>query len=339
MQKDGLNPKNSVLLLSNKYSKLLKTVSFSFTFILLLVICSISCKGIGIRSTNINSHPYIHLKNVANFYGMELKRYEDTCYLKSRYSEVKLNYDSKKGEINNTTVYFSYPIRTRNNKIFISKEDFLLLLEPILRRSTLTKQEVNTIVIDPGHGGKDPGAKGSFSKEKSITLSIGKKLSKILNRRGFQTILTRNTDKFLPLYKRPAICENYNGDMFISLHCNASQKASVSGIETFILSPQNTPSTYGGNSSKKHFGNKNNKNNMKLGYEIQKQLNKTGQHDRGVKHARFAVLKYCSKPSALIELGFISSLKEEKLLNSSKYQYHLAKLIAKGIMKYQKAVQ
>ena len=221
----------------------------------------------------------------------------------------------------------------------ISEKDFLFLIDPVLRNAALTPHKLKTIVLDPGHGGRDNGASGLKQKEKNIVLKICQKLKKILVSKGYKVIMTRNQDVFIPLKKRPVICSKYDGDIFISVHCNASRKKKTTGIETFLFPPARTPSTDG---SKPYFskypGNKYDYNNLRLAYEIQKWLAQTKRIDRGVKHAKFAVLRHCDRPAVLVETGFISSPYSEKLLSTNSYQELLAKLIANGIISYHKAI-
>jgi len=274
---------------------------------------------------------------------MNFKRYEKYCVLRSKYSKIKFNYNSKLANINNVVVYTSFPVvvpKVGNSRpVLLNEKDFMLLLDPILRKNVLVKQNVKTVVIDPGHGGKDPGALGKYSSEKDLTLSISRKLAKILIRTGYKVIMTRNRDVLLSLESRPAVCERFGGDIFISIHCNAVKIHSVEGIETFIYAPEGTASTYGGSLANSEKGNKYNKNNVRLGYDIQKQLSLMQSPDRGLKHSRFKVLKLSPVPAVLIEVGFVSSPSEEYLLRQGKYQDILAYRIAQGIVTYFKNVK
>ncbi|MCP4180245.1 MAG: N-acetylmuramoyl-L-alanine amidase [bacterium] len=315
-----------------------KKIKF-FTACCLFVFLVFNLNAKNIRSTERFGRTYVYLRDVAKYYGMSITIFKKYAQLKSKYSNLKFNYDSRTEKINGVKVNFSFaPIYNSGNPL-ISKTDFLLLINPILNSKSLKRSKVRTIVIDPGHGGKDNGAEGNRAKEKNITLSIARKLAKILSAKGYKIIMTRNRDVFLQIKNRPKVNDRFGGDLFISIHCNAASP-SASGIETFILTPAGASSTY---SSKKvasyENGNSNDKYNAKLGYEIQKSLLRTGKKDRGLKHARFAVLKYSHKPAVLIETGFLSNSHEGKLLKQSKYQTLLAQLIANGILKYINAVR
>jgi len=181
------------------------------------------------------------------------------------------------------------------------------------------------ITIDPGHGGSDPGAvskKGTY--EKTITLSMAKKLKAELEKMGAVVYLTRtadvdvagkNAEDAAELQARVDIAENHCSDLFISLHINASVNKKASGISTYYYAK----SDYDG----------------KLANCIHKQLTTNfGMNDMGVRQANFYVTKRCCMPAVLMELGFISNIKEEKTIKGSWFQDKAMDLIAKGIREY-----
>lgn len=205
-----------------------------------------------------------------------------------------------------------------------------------MRHWTLRKHTPKKIVIDPGHGGKDKGASGKRFHEKNIVLSISRKVARLLRHIGYKVYLTRNSDVFPSLKSRPALAKRVKADMFISIHVNKAAKKTVTGAECFSMTPSGATSTYSRKPSYKSYpGNKNDANNIALTYWIQRSLiGKTKAVDRGVKHARFMVLKESSCPSVLIEAGFLSNAKEEKLLGTEAYQWKIARGIVQGILRY-----
>ena len=197
------------------------------------------------------------------------------------------------------------------------------------------------MVIDPGHGGKDKGAIGSKVLEKDINLSLAKKLVSLLSRRGYQVLLTRKSDKYISLTDRGEITKKWRADLFVSIHCNAAANKSVTGIESFIVTPKGSPS-----SSKTRIqtnkvpGNLFDKLNSRLSYEVQKRLiSNTGAPDRGIKYYRWQVLREASCPAILIESGFLSNKEEERKLANSDYQNKLASAIVTGIVDFQHAIK
>jgi N-acetylmuramoyl-L-alanine amidase len=316
-----------------------------FILILILALLSIVVSHVSafrIRSTWSGGQKYVYMNDVARFYGMNFVRNKHKCTLFSKYSKVVFNYNSNLSMINGVKTYISFPVKVINIKkswiVLLSEKDFLLLLDPILRGKTiLAGKGVKTVVIDPGHGGKDSGTRGAKFKEKDIVLQVARRLSIILEKAGYNVVMTRNSDVFVSLGGRAAIADKFNGDLFVSLHCNSGSNRSTTGIETWIYTPEGTASTYGGLPSAFQNGNKCNKYNAKLAYEIQKNLNHMGSIDRGIKHSKFKVLRLCSKPAVLLELGFLSSPTEEAKLASANYQYLLAYRIAQGIAAYSQA--
>ena len=210
---------------------------------------------------------------------------------------------------------------------------------------------VKTIVIDPGHGGKDPGAVSQTRQEKQIALSLSKTLRDTLVKKGYNVRLTRETDVFLPLRERTRFATNQKADLFISVHTNASTARAASGIETYYLAlasdesaritamRENAGAEYNMKELDALVGRilKESKSteSRRLAQLIQAQLTSGKQvKNRGVKHAPFVVLIGTKVPAVLVEVGFISNPQEGKKLTTKTYQRQLATAIAKGIEQY-----
>jgi len=210
---------------------------------------------------------------------------------------------------------------------------------------------VKTIVIDPGHGGKDPGAVSQKRQEKQIVLSLSKTLRDILVKKGYNVRLTRETDVFLPLRKRTQFATNQKADLFVSIHTNASIVRSAAGIETYYLAlasdesaqitamRENAGAEYNMKELDALVGRipkeRKSTESLRLAELIQAQLTSGKQvRDRGVKHAPFVVLIGTKVPAVLVEVGFISNPTEGKKLTTKAYQRQLATSIAKGIEQY-----
>ena len=297
-----------------------------------------------IRYATVSSQRYLFLRDVATYYGMRYSHRTSAkhVYLVSRYSRLVFNVDKRTTTLNGTAVHLGHPIRTWKGNPVISDADFRLLLDPILRQSSLPRSTVRSIVIDPGHGGKDPGTTGSKLKkrEKDVVLQVARKLQAELTRKGYEVHLTRTGDTALTLAQRPAVAAKKRADVLVSLHANFVGTPSVRGVETFRLCPKGTPSSYGNrtNGSTRQ-GNACDRRNSRLAYEVQKSLLQAAEAtDRGVKQAGFCVLRDTSCPAVLVELGFMSNAKDERLLNSASYQAKLAVGIAAGIERYRQAV-
>ena len=224
------------------------------------------------------------------------------------------------------------------------------------------KWKFDTIIIDPGHGGKDPGAVGyRGTKEKDIVLDVSKRLARKIKRNSkTKVILTREEDIFLRLQDRTKFANANEGDLFISIHTNAAEDRRASGFETFLIGPnkneaavrvaarENAALELEGFSGKKltnedlikatiaqsAFAAKSEEFASLVQNEIKKRVQ---SKDRGVKQAGFYVLMGASMPNVLIELGFISNPNEEKKLNSSSYRDMLATSIYYAVLEYQKS--
>ncbi len=225
--------------------------------------------------------------------------------------------------------------------------------------SAARSEGVRTVVIDPGHGGEEIGARGaSGSLEKDVSLAIARKLRAELVNGGLSTFLTRDRDAVVPLDERTAIANNYKADLFVSIHANASRARGARGSEVYFLSYQASddesrriaqaegaaeppPSVAPGSdlalilwdmAQAEHL-----EESSALASRVQEELAVvTGSEGRGVKQAPFRVLVGASMPAILVEVAFISNPEEEKLLSSDAYQAKIAAAVARGIQRYRR---
>ena len=297
-----------------------------------------------IRYTKLHGKRYVYLTDVARYYGMKLVKKKKGCELKSKYSRIIFTYNTRKLIFNTINVSFSHsPIFNKGKEVpLIAEHDFLLFLDPMLRKSALPRKKIRTVMLDPGHGAKDTGAIGRRYKEKDITLKLALKVRAKLRAKGYRVFMTRTRDVFPSLLDRTEMCGKYKPDIFISIHCNSAGLSSKArGIETFSMTPAGERSTADSKpSAKVEKGNKFDKNNSRLALEIQRKLILyTKANDRGIKHARFFVLKHSSCPAVLIETGFLSDAFEESLLGAPSYQDKVASAIVAGVDAYRAAVK
>jgi len=197
-----------------------------------------------------------------------------------------------------------------------------------------------TIVIDPGHGGKDSGTKSGISaeSEKHYTLDWARRLEPLLASRGWNVVLTRTTDIEVPLAERVAVADRVNADLFLSLHFNSSiPSREFSGLETYCLTPTGMPSNllrgYEDDPRESHPNNAFDDQNMQLASRLHRSLlQATGALDRGVRRARFmAVLRGQHRPAVLIEGGYLSNPGEAHKIASPEYRQALAQGVAKAL--------
>ena len=253
----------------------------------------------------------------------------------------------------------------------MAKRSFLyitLLIALFLSLSGVqARDKTFTVVIDAGHGGRDPGARGTIIDEKVINLSVALKLGEKIsvNHDDVKVIYTRTADRFIELDERANIANRNKADLFISIHTNSVKKGStVRGTETYtlglartdenlevamrensaILLEDNYLQKYEGfdpNSSESYIifefmQNKHMEQSIGLASEIQKCFTSANRGDRGVRQAGFLVLRKTSMPSVLVELGYISNREEERFMKSSDGQNKLADALCDAFTKYKK---
>ncbi len=244
--------------------------------------------------------------------------------------------------INSILFNLSFPIIEHKGHAMISTVDLAKLVDPVLRPSYIKKPiKFDTVVIDAGHGAHDVGAKGIYGYEKNYTLDMALRLKKALEKRGFKTHLTRSDDTFLSLPQRVAIANRIDDAIFVSIHFNYSGSRSANGIETYALAPQGTTSTDGGAYMAGSFlnGNVRDAENIALATAVHAHvIHELKTTDRGVKRARFNVLRGINKPAILFEGGFITNSTEGKRIHTESYRDELTNAIANAVVKFQKAV-
>jgi len=250
----------------------------------------------------------------------------------------------------------------------------VLILSPLFifinRTDAQKKTTILTVVIDAGHGGKDPGTIGQHTQEKRITLAIALKLGEMIHDgyKDVRVLYTRNKDEFIELFQRAEIANRNKADLFISIHCNANPSHVFHGAETYIMGLHRTHANleiakkenasilmepdytinYNGfdpNSDESYitftlFQNAFLDQSMGFAAMVQDELNdRVGLNDRGVRQAGFLVLYKTTMPSVLIETGFLSNMEEEKFLISEKGQEYIASAIFRAFKKFKEKTE
>lgn len=224
---------------------------------------------------------------------------------------------------------------------------------------TLPRQlglNVSRVVIDPGHGGRDPGASGHGLTESTLTLDLAERVTTYLHASGVEVILTRQTDHFVPLEQRTDLTTRNNADLFVSLHVNASHREATRGIETYVLDftdddesrlvaareNQQTARTLSELDSyvKAITNSVKTTESDQLAIYIQQHLVNNlstvapDMPDLGIKHAPFVVLVGTQVPSVLVEIGFLSNAKDAALLKTERFRDSVASAIASAVLQY-----
>ena len=301
-----------------------------------------------LKSTRIAGTSYVSVRDLAEYYGLgrDQARSPERAEYRTPVVQLAIEHESRSMQLNGVTHWLNIPILSTRNQLWIAGLDVLKTIDPILRQGrSPTKSTIRTVVLDPGHGGGDTGTRGSKSMEKTLTLDLAKRVERLLEAAGINVVLTRTRDETLGLSERVDFAGRKRADLFVSLHFNSG--GSAEGIETYCVPPAGAAST--ATSFRRLFGhdeddagpnNKYDERNVWLAQCVQRSLIKsTGANDRGVRRARFVVIRDATCPAILVESGFLSNRSEEARILTTEYRDKLAKAIADGILAYKKAVE
>ncbi|MBB5351147.1 N-acetylmuramoyl-L-alanine amidase [Haloferula luteola] len=300
----------------------------------------------------INGRGYVSVESIKAYYQFtSLKRTGKGITLEDSKTRLNLSVGGVECLMNGIKFVFSYPVVESAGKSWISRIDLVKLIHPVLRPTFIENAGTfRTVIIDPGHGGKDAGATNRYGTESRYNLQVAKLLKQQLEAAQFKVVMTRSDDHYLTLQQRVDVANAVRENaIFISIHHNSGRSA-ARGIETFTLSPVGV-AHYGRGLKASDFraatGNSHDSANVALatavhGMLLSKLADKTSGKqytlDRGIKRARFSVLTGVRHPSILVECGFMTNPYEAKLIHDSGYQRTLAKLIANAVSRYRFAV-
>ena len=284
---------------------------------------------------------YVALKDLAAMYALPLTMPGGKALLiRGQYTSLQFTADGREAMLNGSKVWLHVPVIKVRGNWSISDADAQYVVDPLVRPSAyLGARGARTVVLDAGHGGKDPGSMSrSGFKEKDLALDIVLRVKAHLAAAGVRVILTRDSDRFWELEDRPYLAARGGGDLFVSLHMNSALSRSVQGIETFVTAAENCPPTAESKVGGRYPAVPNNQfnhSNTVLGNQLQRAVvGITRAEDRGLKHARFVVLRNSAMPAALIECGFLSNAQEAQKLATPSYRETVAQGIAQGILNY-----
>jgi N-acetylmuramoyl-L-alanine amidase len=227
-------------------------------------------------------------------------------------------------------------IKTYQTTSNVNQDTFSIIIvpeNPVVKPQKPDEPDKTTaqVVLDPGHGGGDPGAIG-YSRtlyEKEVNFKIAGKAKALLEKEGIKVIMTRSTDVRLDLNEIPQIANRANADVFVSIHCNGHTIPDKCGTETYYYAPEDNPTLAAQELQRSLLANM-----------LQKKLaEKLGRANRGVKQANYAVLRGTNMPSALVEVAFITNPEEESLLRQDHFQEKAARAIAEAIVEYLKIMK
>jgi len=301
-----------------------------------------------LHAVQVKGTEYTGLKEISANLGMKIRWLEkgQTLQLESDWTRMRFELHKREILLNNKRLFMGFPVVAVKGRLYISADDFRYLIQPILTPQLFRPvPKLRHIVIDPGHGGDDPGAGNDplELREKSLTLDLSKRLERSLKQHGFAVSMTRRADVLIPLEERAQIANRLKGDLFISIHFNASPKKDVSGVETYALTPPLQPSTSRSSVEDSdrvpYKGHRNGPWNTLSAYYVQRSLvDSIGAPDRGLKRAQFTVFLDLEMPGILVENGFLSHPSEGRNIGSAAYRDRLADAIVEGVLVYQRTL-
>lgn len=323
----------------------------------LIVCCGCATTGIPRRTARFKSSGFVSVEQFCAGHKLQYSfdTIDDMIRLFSSDKELRLL-------LHSPVVYFNGSIFTMGSSPVYRKGSIVLPRElariisvkrPLMMKSAFS---IKTIVIDPGHGGKDPGAVSPTRYyEKTVNLNVAKYLKTELQRKGFKVILTRSRDVFLTLHQRCDVARRHKADLFISIHANANRSKYVSGVEVYYLAPAKLDSAKRSLTLARKLGfqarqmpfsakailwdlliTKNHSLSVELVYSFYTTFKNLGFKVKPPRKAPYYVLKNAYVPSVLVEMGYLSNRYEEKILRKKYYQQQIAEAIAKGIMSFNK---
>src|SRR5436189_4608773 len=292
----------------------------------------------------INGHDYLSVDNIAWFYRLlaEVAPSVAKIRLETVMNPLEFVRGSREVMINGARCWLCFPLIEQNGKFLVSRTDVAKTIEPQLRPHRIPNAgKVETVVLDPGHGGHDRGAVCRYGYEKDFALDVARKLRPLLQAKGLRVIMTREGDYFVPLEVRAQIANAARNSIFVSIHFNATDRdPNATGFEIFSFTPRGAPSTSDTSltlsSLDMQAGSTVDTQSMALSSCIYHSLlGHIPEFDRGIKRARFAVLRLTRVPAVLIEGGFLTERGESELIAKNDWRTKLAQSISVGIQNYQ----
>src|SRR2546429_5297782 len=291
----------------------------------------------------VSGHDYLSVDNISRFYGFPagVAAAGEKSQLDAVKNPLEFVSGSREAMINGARSWLCFPLIEQDGKYLVSRTDVAKTIEPLVRPHRVPNVgKVDTVVLDPGHGGHDKGQVSRYGAEKEFALDGARKLRPLLQAKGLRVIMTREGDYFVALEVRAKIANAARNSIFVSIHFNATNdNPNATGFEIFSFTPRGAPSTSDSAVALSSF-------NMQPGSEVDAQsmalsaciyhslLGHITEYDRGIKRARFAVLRLTKVPAVLIEGGFLTERGESRLISNKDWRGKLAAAIGVGIESY-----
>src|SRR5438034_9198750 len=292
----------------------------------------------------VSGHDYLSVDNISKFYGLPagVAGAGDKIRFETVKNPLEFVSGSREAMINGARSWLCFPVLEQDGKYLVSRTDVAKTIEPLVRPHRVSNVgKLETVVLDPGHGGHDKGQVNRLGYEKDFALDVARKLRPLLQAKGLRVIMTREGDYFVPLEVRAQIANATRNSIFVSIHFNGTNDdPNATGFEIFSFTPRGAPSTSDNAAAPSSLS-------MQPGSEVDAQsmalsvciyhslLGHIPEFDRGIKRARFAVLRLTRVPAVLVEGGFLTERGECRLIAQQDWRAKLAQAIGVGIENYQ----
>jgi N-acetylmuramoyl-L-alanine amidase len=291
----------------------------------------------------VNGSDYLSVDNISKFYGLPagIAPSGERAQFETVNNPLEFVSGSREVMINGARSWLCFPVIEHDGKFLVSRTDVAKTIEPLVRPHRVSDVgKVQTVVLDPGHGGYDRGQVSRYGYEKDFALDVARKLRPLLQAKGVRVIMTREGDYFVPLEVRAQIANKARDSIFVSIHFNATNDdPNATGFEIFSFTPRGAPSTsdraVAPSALSTQPGSTVDAQSMALSACIYHSLlGHLPEYDRGIKRARFAVLRLTKVPAVLIEGGFLTERGECQLIAKKEWRAKLAHAISVGIESY-----
>src|SRR5437764_13514148 len=304
-----------------------------------LVLASRLIAAVEWQVIKVNGRDFLSVDNLAKFYGFSGAVVDGkNINLSNEKNELQFRVGSREMLLNGVRNWLSFPVFVHDGKVLLSRIDLAKTIEPQLRPNMIKNLgRVQTIVLDPGHGGFDKGAISGYGYEKDYALDLARLLRPVLQARGFRVIMTRESDVFVPLEVRAQIANATHDSIFVSLHFNATDHDPLAtGFEIYSLTPRGAPSTYEDWLTQMSINIQNGTEADAASVELSSCIYHSiighiGEFDRGIKRARSPVLRFTKIPAVLVEGGFLTERGESRLIAKAEWRKKLADAVCTGI--------
>jgi N-acetylmuramoyl-L-alanine amidase len=291
----------------------------------------------------VSGQDYLSVDNISRFYGLPagIAASGEKVEFETAKNPLEFVSGSREVIINGARSWLCFPVIEQDGKLLVSRTDVAKTIEPLVRPHRVPNVgRVQTVVVDPGHGGYDKGQVSRYGYEKDFALDVARKLRPLLQSKGLRVIMTREGDYFVPLEVRAHIANKARDSIFVSIHFNGSNDdRNATGFEIFSFTPRGAPSTSDSavapSALSAQPGSAVDAQSTALSACIYHSLlGHIPEYDRGIKRARFAVLRLTKVPAVLIEGGFLTEQGQCKLIAQKEWRAKLARAISVGIESY-----